>query len=199
MKAMFSPIKLEEVNKIREQNGQKEITDFVKINEDNYGLTADTERLIYLASRGLDKHEIAGAMNKTALWVKETFRKDIVKSKVSKYENKVLNTLIKRRIGNIADRAVDKLENLIDNKDTKDSVRLNAINSVLDRTLGRAEQKVSHEGNLIRQLYEEIKDERIKRETKIIDVTPEDIEDADVVKKPSVSQIDLWLSKNSQE
>ena len=41
-------------------------------------------------------------------------------------------------------------------------------------------------------------DERIKRETKVIDVT-EEIEEAEVVEQKPASQIDLWLSKNSKE
>ncbi len=198
MRSVFSPIKLEEVDKIREKNGQKKMPELAP--PVVHGLTADIERLIYLASRGLDRNEIAAAMGKTGRWVDESFRKDIVKSRVGKYTNKILKSLVKRRISNIADKAVDKLENLIDNDGTKDAVRLNAINSVLDRTLGRAEQKVSHEGNLIKKLYEEIKDERIKKETtRTIDVANADIQEAEIVESKEASQIDVWLNKNSKD
>ena len=88
-----------------------------------------------------NKNEIARRLHKNVKTISAWSNLDLFKKEMNKYRNEMKEHAQEKLCRNI-DIATDKLIELITSTKTTDSVRLQAINTLYDRTLGKVTTKI---------------------------------------------------------
>lgn len=112
--------------------------------------------MVYLAAKGLKTAEIAEAIQLEPATVRLKLSEERVQFEVKTLRYKLYGKDHKKRFQDILPQAVDVTEQILMNPNTKDALRFQAAQEVMDRALGKPKQTVEHEGSLIRSLFEKL-------------------------------------------
>lgn len=86
--------------------------------------------------------------------------------------------------------AVEVARKIMMDNDQKGSVRLSAVNTFLDRGLGRPTQTIEVGGSMIRQLFERLDALEVQEKAKIVNT------EAKRVLEEKIDPIDAWINEN---
>jgi len=110
--------------------------------------------LIYLAASGLTGNEIAKELRLTPSRVSVILSQPKIKNKIKEVQQEFWGDRAEERFKQLIPKAINVLEATVDNQQEKTPNRLTAAKEILDRSLGKAQQKVSVEGNLLGDLID---------------------------------------------
>jgi hypothetical protein len=110
------------------------------------------EHMVNLAAFGLNNKEIAERVGCTPTLVSKVLKKPEVKALVARRISELYGDDIKKAIRDRALNAITKMDEIINDPETKDQVRLQALTYVLDHTVGKAQQTIEHKGAVLSEL-----------------------------------------------
>ena len=134
-------------------------------------LSAQEQALCYFAAQGnMNQQQIAEAVNLSPGTVGQKLKSERIQFEIKHLRYKLYGKDHKKRFQDILPHAIDVVEDVITNPNTKQSIRFAAAQEIMDRALGKPKQTVEHEGSLIRSLFDRL--DAKPEEPKPIDVTP---------------------------
>lgn len=117
------------------------------------------EALIYMAASGANQKQIATDLGYTQSRISIILSKPEIKQKVRAVQAELWGENAEKRFKNILPRAIDVFENVIDDKNATARDRMSAAREVADRALGKPQQSISVEGNLLHDLISRLDQE----------------------------------------
>lgn len=123
--------------------------------------------IAYMLACGASQKSIAEAVGMEPNSICNIANSEKMKFEVSRLQHKLFGADAKKRFQGLMPKAINTIEEIMDDKKEKGSVRLSAATEIVDRSIGKAAQTINVEGSLIRQLYEKLDDKQ-----KVIDTEP---------------------------
>lgn len=149
----------------------------------------------HLAACGLKPGEIAEATGLNLTTVKKYLDSEKIKFEIRHLQHKYFGADPMRRFRTMVGQATDTIEEVMNNPNAKDSVRVIAADKIMDRALGRPKQFLQVEGSLIRKIYETLDE---KKKTIDVSAIPEAQTGERVVGGNVVEKVDRKENPNLQ-
>lgn len=121
------------------------------------------EALIYMAASGANQKQIALDLGYTQSRISIILSKPEIKSKVRDIQAALWGENAEKRFKNLLPKAIDVAQDIIEDASEKKSLRADVAFKLMDRVLGKPQQTVSVEGNLLVDLIARL-DEQSSRE-----------------------------------
>lgn len=158
------------------------------------------ENLIcYLAAWGLKGDEIVEEARTSKQKVADVLNSELGIARVKEIQKEVWGTDAKKWMERILPEAIQTAYEIMTHPEAKLSVRLQAAESFIDRTMGKAPQTLQVEDTTMRNIIEKL--DRIEQLKKTGQINPSDIVDAefkpvqDNEKKEVKDSVDQWISE----
>lgn len=118
----------------------------------NKKLSHRHELIIHLAARGLSLRMIAEELGMTKERVGELLRAPEIRSIVSLKQKEIYGDAPKKRLQDMSNKALETLNNILDNEQEKSSLKADVAKYVVDQSVGKATQTHEVTGNLLNEL-----------------------------------------------
>lgn len=114
------------------------------------------ELIIRLAAGGMTNVQIADEIGMSAARVGIVLAQPANKAKVKAVQEQLWGENVKKRMQTIASKALDTVEEIMNNKQERGATRLQASTYVLDQAVGKAQQTVNVQGSVLGELIHRI-------------------------------------------
>lgn len=121
------------------------------------------EALIYMAASGANQKTIAEDLGFTQSRISIILSKPEIKQKVRKVQELLWGENAEKRFNNLLPKAIDVAQHIIEDANEKTSLKADVAFKLMDRALGRPQQSVNVEGNLLGDLIARL-DEQSSRD-----------------------------------
>lgn len=173
--------------------------------------------IAYMAACGAKQKDIADAVGMSESAVCNAVNSEKMKFEIARLQSNLFGQDAKKRFNNLLPKAIDTIADIMNNEQAKDSIRLTAARDLVDRAVGKPNQKIEVGGSLIRQLYEKldgqsktIDTEAVQTQTRDVmeeifqdcdlGANPNEVEHRDQNENPNVAfedvKIDEWVGEN---
>lgn len=151
--------------------------------------------IVYLAAQGKTAKEISEATDISLSTIKSILDREHVQFEIGHLRHKLFGRDAKKRWKDMIPKAQDAVEKVLDNPNltTRPGIQLHAAEIVLDRAEGKPKQTIDHQGSLVRDVFDMLRE---KKEKPVLDVTPiANDSDPEENQKP-LNAVDEWAKKN---
>jgi hypothetical protein len=168
-------------------------------NKPKSGLKPIDNLICYLGAWGLKGQEIAEEARVSDQKVSDVLNSELGIARVKEIQKEVWGTDAKKWMERILPEAIQTAYEIMTHPEAKLSVRLQAAESFIDRTMGKAPQTLVVEDTTMRNIIEKL--DRIEQLKKTGQIQASDIVDAefksvqDNDKKETKDQVDQWMSE----
>jgi predicted transcriptional regulator len=111
---------------------------------------------IMLAAHGHTIVEIAAETGYTELTIKNVVSSTKGRQAIRKLQDKIFSKNTRKRLEAKTQRALDIVEEIMENEQENNKVRLTAATYMLDQGLGKAKQEVEHKGSLLAEFMHKL-------------------------------------------
>lgn len=165
-------------------------------------ILSNTEQaVIFFSAQGKEPSEIVDIIGGSVGSVRTMLTDERVQFEIKLLRHKLYGKDVQKRFKDMLPKALDTVEGILDNPNTKPGLGFAAAQEVFDRSLGKPKQTLELEGSLLKKVFERLDaDEAVP-----IDITP----GSDVVRianpeqpvkslqgNPNLDPIDTWAKEN---
>lgn len=108
--------------------------------------------IVHLAASGLPNKTIAAEIGMTDAWISVILSQPQMKAKIRAKQDELFGKDTRARLLALSQKALQGVEEVLDDKSAKNSDKLAASTYILDQAVGKAKQDVSIQGNLLGDL-----------------------------------------------
>jgi hypothetical protein len=110
------------------------------------------EALIYMAASGANQKQIATDLGYTQSRISIILSKPDIRKKIRAIQEQLWGDNAEKRFKHLLPRAIDVAENILEDQTAKQNLKADVAFKLMDRALGKPQQSVSVEGNLLADL-----------------------------------------------
>lgn len=147
----------------------------------------------YLTAAGATPEQISIMIGKEAGEIKAALQIERVDQMMLEVRRKQAGRDIVRRVKELAPKAIEVQEKLLNNELTKDNVRAAIADSILDRAMGKAPQTVEVGGSLLRQVLDRV--DALEQERAIVGQAKR-VDNEQGVEDVEVDPASKWVKEN---
>ena len=126
-----------------------------------------------LAARGLPRKELAAVMGITPEHTSTLMTNNLIQQQIQVFRDELYGKSHETRFKELLPKAIDTLEQVIDDQGAKEGARISAAEKIIDRALGKVPQPVEMETSLVKDLFQAV--DRLKSGSgEILDVEPKE-------------------------
>lgn len=166
---------------------------------------SDRHKLIAIyRAKGVNARTIANELGFTESRLSLILNTQRMQEQVEAYRQQYYGQSIQKRFHELTDKAVDVLEETINNPQERTSVKLKAVNEVLNRSLGKPKEQIEIKTSTVRDLFEEL--DKLRRGELTLDFSaarPKSIESSDpniidttATRVDQYDSTDEWIEQN---
>ena len=155
------------------------------------------EVIFYGAAIGESATKIAEDLGYSPATICNIINKEESKVKIKELRWRIFGEDAKKRFNNLVPKAMDVVEEILNDEKLKAETKLSAAREVFDRSLGKSVQHLDVGGNMVADLIKRL-DER-SRAPISIDSTVENIPDADVVVPSQIENIPIRKEETTRK
>lgn len=122
--------------------------------------------IIHYAALGYSYKQIAATLKCPKQRAREICTSQSGKMEIRRLQNSLLND-IENSFKALAPRAIRTITKVMNDKNERGNTRIQAANMILDRALGKAVQKIEHEGGALKEVLEALKGTQPEKPTTI--------------------------------
>lgn len=156
--------------------------------------------IIYFSAQGKASGEIAELIGSSPAYVNKTLNEERVQFEIRLMRHKLFGKDVQKRFKELLPAALDKVEEILQNPNTKPGLGFAAAQEIFDRSMGKPKQTVEVHQSLLKNIFE-----KLDQAPPPIDITPSaDIAriEKSVVEVQSqkcqepVDLVDAWAKEN---
>lgn len=159
------------------------------------GITPQQELACYMLAIGLKPKQVAQDVGVTQLTIGNWRKRDDLKFVIKQVQYRLFGKDAKRRFEALTHEAISTLEEIMKDSKIRPSSRISAAKEILDRSIGKPEQKHKHETEGMAELFNAL--DEIKKSSNAITHKKQDIEDVDYMEIADNTKKELESSDKS--
>ncbi len=162
-------------------------------------LSSRENAVIYLAAQGKQQQDIAEAIGCSHSTIANILSKERVQFEIKRVQLKLFgkdNKAFAAQFKEMVPQAIQTIQDVMDNPNSKPQLRFTAAQEILDRSIGKPKQTIEMEHSLVKDLYDRLDATKPQDLGIVVDVTPDpQIQGTDAPELPAapVDKVDAWI------
>lgn len=143
------------------------------------GINPKQELACHMLAIGMNQVETARQVGATASTIRSWARREDLAFLIKQIQWRIFGKEPKSRFDSLMHAAIDTLKEIMTDSNMKAASRISAAKEVLDRSLGKAEQKHTHSHGSMEDLFEKLDEMNENQKAITVNSGKKDIEDVD--------------------
>lgn len=145
------------------------------------GINPKQELACHMLAIGMKQSEVAKQVGATASTIRSWQCREDLAFLIKQLQWRIFGKDPKARFDSLMHAAIDALREIVTDSKIKPSARIAAAKEILDRSLGKAEQKHTHEHGSMKELFEKLDEMKENQKAITVESGKKDIEDVDFI------------------